>query len=121
MGAFAVVIFKSPLAHGGVGKSPAFQVLYGVTVFSLLVGGFLRFPAFVLAVTFFGVAVTSEKVSPLGEVGFFGLAAAPAVQKPGHARVALRLWLCFCGKPANMCQALNHKNWEEICKGAKRA
>ena len=68
LGAFAVVIVKSPLAHGGIGKSTAFQVLHGVTMFSLLVGGFLLFPVLALAVTFFGVAVTSEKVFPLGEV-----------------------------------------------------
>ena len=79
LGAFAVVIFKSPLAHGSVGKSPAFQVLHGVTVFAFPVGGFLLLPPLALAVTFFRVAVTPEKALALGEVCFFGLAAAPAV------------------------------------------
>jgi hypothetical protein len=79
LGAFAVVIFKSPLAHGGVGKSPAFQFFHGVAVLALPVGGFLLFPAFALAVTFFRVSVTSEKPLSLGEIGFFGLAAAPAI------------------------------------------
>ena len=79
LGAFAVVIFKSPLAHGGVGKSPAFQVLHGVMVLAFPVCGFLLFPPFALAVTFFRVAVTPEKALALCEVGFFGLAAAPAV------------------------------------------
>ena len=72
-------------------------------------GGIPAFPAFALAVTFFRVAVTSEKVFPLGEVGFFGLAAAPAVQKPVLARVVLWLWLCFCGKPENGVIIITHK------------
>ena len=46
---------------------------------ALPVCGFLFFPAFPLAVTFFRVAVTPEKALALCEVGFFGLAAVPAV------------------------------------------
>ncbi len=32
-----------------------------------------------------------------------------------------RVLLIDNDKPANMCQAPNHKKWEDICKGAKRA
>ena len=82
LGAFPVVLFKIPVPHGGVGKTPAFQVLNNVKVLSLLLGGFPFLPDFPLAVALCRVAVTPEQVLALREVGFFGLAAAPAVQKP---------------------------------------
>ena len=77
----AVVVFKSPVPHGGIGKSPALQVLYGVKVSALLFGGFTLDPLRSLAVALCRVAVKPEKRLALREVGFFGLAAFPAVQQ----------------------------------------
>ena len=79
LGAFPVVVFKRPFPHSRVCKSLSFQPFHFLPVLVFPVSGFQRFPAFPLAVTFFGVAVTSEKGLALREVGFFGLAAAPAI------------------------------------------
>ena len=79
LGAFAVVVFKRPFPHSRVGEACPFQPFHFLPVLVFPVAGFQRFPAFSLAVTFFGVSVTSEKGLALGEVGFFGLAAAPAI------------------------------------------
>ena len=81
LGVPAVVVFKSPVPHGGIGKSPAFQVLYGVKVSALLFGGFTLNPLRPLAVALCRVAVKPEKRLALWEIGFFGLAAFSAVQQ----------------------------------------
>ena len=76
----AVVVLKSPVPHGGVGKAPAFQFLHGVKVSALLLGGFTLNPLCPLAVTLCRVAVKPKQRLALREVGFFGLAALAAVQ-----------------------------------------
>ena len=78
--AFPVVIGKSPFLHGGIGKSPAFQVLHGIKVFSALLGGFTFQTQGFLAVTFCRVAVTPKQGGLLfREVGFFRCVALAAV------------------------------------------
>ncbi len=79
LGAFAVVVPKRPFPHSRVGEALSFQPFHFLPVLLLPVCGFQHFPAFPLAVTFFGVSVTSENRLALREVGFFGLAAAPAI------------------------------------------
>jgi len=61
LGAFAVVIPENPSPHSRVGETLSFQPLHFLPVFLLPVCGFQHFPAFPLAVTFFGVPVTAEK------------------------------------------------------------
>ena len=56
LGVPAVVVFKSPVTHGGIEKSPAFQVLYGVKVSALLFGSFTLNPLRLLAVALCRVA-----------------------------------------------------------------
>ena len=77
--AFAVVIPESPFPHSRVGEALSFQPFQFLPVFLLPVCGFPFLPLFPLEVTFFGVAVTPEKRLALCKVGFFGLAAVPAV------------------------------------------
>jgi hypothetical protein len=79
LGAFPVVILESPFPHSRVCEACSFHSFHFLPVFLLPVCGFQHFPSFPLAVTFFRVSVTSEKGLTLREVGFFGLAAAPAI------------------------------------------
>ena len=79
LGAFPVVVFKRPFPHSRVGEACPFQPFHFLPVLVFPMAGFQHFPAFPLAVTFFRVAVTPEKGFALREVGFFGLAAAPAI------------------------------------------
>ena len=109
LGAFAVVVLKRPFSHSRVGKADSFQPFHVLPVLVFPVSGFQRFPAFALAVTFFGVSVTSEKCFALREVGFFGLAAAPAIQKPVLPGVVLRLCFLCRGKPENSVIVITHK------------
>ena len=81
--AFAIVILESPFTHGGVGKAPAFQILYGVKVFPALLGCFTLHAPRPLALTFCRVAVAPEQGGFLcREKRFFGCPALAAVQKP---------------------------------------
>ena len=56
----AVVVFKSPVPHGGVGKAPVFQFLHGVKVPAPLLGGFPFLAGGSLAVALCRVAVTAK-------------------------------------------------------------
>ena len=102
--AFPVVIGKSPFLHGGIGKSPAFQVLHGIKVFSALLGGFTFQTLGFLAVTFCRVAVTPKQGGLLfREVGFFRCVALAAVKQPVLARVVLRLRGISSQLPTSSC------------------
>ena len=76
----AVIVLKSPVPHGGVGKAPSFQFLHGVKVSALMLGGLTLNPLCPLAVTLCRVAVKPKQCLALREVGFFGLMALAAVQ-----------------------------------------
>ena len=77
----AVVVFKNPVPHGGVGKAPAFQFLHGVKVPAPLLGGLQFLTGGSLAVALCRVAVTAKNSGLIRrKIGFFRLAALAAVQ-----------------------------------------
>ena len=77
----AVVVLKSPVPHGGVGKAPAFQFFHGVKVSAPLFGGFPFLAGGSLAVALCRVAVAPEDSGLIRrKIGFFRLAALAAVQ-----------------------------------------
>ena len=77
--AFPVVVLKRPFPHSRVGEALSFQPFDFLPVLLFPVGGFPLFPVCPFAVTFLGVSVASEKRLSLRKIGFFGLAAFPAV------------------------------------------
>ena len=77
----AVVVLKSPVPHGGVGKAPAFQFLYGVKVPAPLLGGLPFLAGGSLAVALCRVAVAPKDSGLVRrKIGFFRLAALAAVE-----------------------------------------
>ena len=77
----AVVVLKSPVPHGGVGKAPAFQFLHGVKVPAPLLGGLPFLAGGSLAVALCRVAVAAKDSGLIRrKIGFFRLAALAAVQ-----------------------------------------
>ena len=88
----AVVVFKSPVPHGGVGKAPAFQFFHGIKVPAPLLGGLPFLTGSSLAVALCRVAVAPKDSSLIWrKIGFFRLAALAAVQQTVLAGVVLRL------------------------------
>ena len=77
----AVVVLKSPVPHGGVGKAPAFQFLHGVKVPAPLLGGLPFLAGGSLAVALCRVTVTAKDSGFIRrKIGFFRLTALAAVQ-----------------------------------------